>query len=159
MENGKDSKSDMTKTEQPAVNAVPARDQGNVPKKKAYRISPPAEMLKDMDRLRKWRPERLTIRQGIAETPLPILIGYVILIVASIAFYISSYLRLPELVEVMQWFGLSTAMYNKTIFLVVAFCIQIFFIYRDLIRRSLSRNLFLVPFLYFCLAIFIISSL
>lgn len=128
-------------------------------KAKSYRLMPPDEIMNDPEKLKKWRPEKLSVRQGIAETPAPLLYGYILLIVGLAIVCVRAYLKLPELVEVWQWFGTSTAVYNKTVFLVIAYAIQLFFIYRDLTRRSLSRYLFLLPALYFFLAVFLITSL
>lgn len=159
MEDGKNPDNRVPVQEKPAADAVQAQSQNENRKVKTYRFQPPEDVLNDPDKLRKWRSERLTVRQGLAETPTPILVGYILLIVASVIIYISAYLRLPDLIEVTQFFGTSTSLYNKAVFLVIAFGIQLFLIYRDIIRRSLSKFRFLVPLLYFFMALFFISSL
>lgn len=159
MDDGKNPDNRVPIQDKPSSGAVQAPSGNTNRKAKAYRIQPPADVLSDPEKLRKWRPEKRTVRQGLAETPTPVLVGYVLLIVVSAIFYVSAYLRLPDLIEVTQFFGMSTGVYNKAVFLVIAFCIQIFLIYRDIIRRSLSKILFLVPLLFFFLAFFIISAL
>lgn len=134
-------------------------DNNAAPKRKSFRILPPEEIRNDLEKLRKWRPEQLSVRQGLAESPVPVLAGYGLMILILAAVCIHAWFRLPEQIEILAWFGMSTNVYNKAVFLIGAFCIQVFLIYRDIIRRSLSKFLLLVPLLYFFLVIFIIASL
>lgn len=128
-------------------------------KARAYRITPPADVLADPERLRRWRPKRLTVRQGIAETAIPVLAGYAAILVILAIYSYRAWVVLPDLIEVLQFFGASTAVYSKTVFLTIAYAIQVLLIYLDLIRRTRSRYLLLVPLLYFFLVIYIVSSL
>lgn len=117
-------------------------------KKRIYRVEPPDELTKSKF-FTPWQPERLTLRQGIQETAFPVLFGYILITIITIIYCISAIINLPDKVTLSTFFGYDSMTVSTPLFVAGVFGIQVYLIYRDLIRRSMAKTLFLIPFIFF----------
>ena len=120
-----------------------------------FRLSPP-EKLQGENSLKKWQPERLTVRQGIIETPFLILLGYANIMFFSLVINLAGIVILPQKVTLSVMFGLGTSDYYSTILCSAGIGIQMYLIYRDIIRRSVSSFLLVIPGVYFAMNVLIL---
>ena len=107
----------------------------------------------------KWQPDRLTFKQGLDECPIGAFVIYAIIIVALLVLEIIALKVLPSSIVVGQLFDLYSKEYPTLLFLGMLFGVLIYLIYRDIVRRSMSRTMCVIPVMYFFLAVYIILYL
>ena len=125
--------------------------------RKSWKLQPP-ENVKESGTGR-WQPERLKFSEGIRECPRLALIAYALLLIFSLGFHIYAYNQLPDVVTVSTWFELGQSSFPRAGFLAVSFGILPYMIYRDLIHRSMSQYLLVMPAIYCAGSCFLVSSL
>lgn len=125
--------------------------------KRVYRVEPPDELSQNGN-YAQWRPERLTVREGIRQTAIPVLIGYLVLIAVQTAVSVCVLLHAAQTVTLPALFGLTDMTFATPILVIGALAILLYFIYSDLIRRSAAKTLLLIPLLYSALVISLLVS-
>lgn len=107
----------------------------------------------------KWQAERLTFKQGLEEVPKLAFFIYETILLALLVITIIAIRVLPSTITVGQLFDLYTKQFPTVLFLGMVYVVEVYLIYRDIIRRSMSRYLCVIPGMYFFLAIYIIMNL
>ena len=106
-----------------------------------------------------WQPKKLTFKEGLSAAPIPALLIYVVILIILFVLVVIAMRILPTTVKVGQLFDLYAKEYPTLLFLGTIYIVQIYLIYRDIIRRSMSRILCVIPVMYFLLAVNIILYL
>ena len=107
----------------------------------------------------KWQPEKLSFRQGLEEVPYMAFVIYGVILVALLVLEVIALRVLPSTIAVSQLFDLYTKEFPTLLFLLMLYVVQVYLIYRDIIRRSMSRTLCVIPVMFFWLAVYIIMYL
>ena len=127
-------------------------------RKRIYRVEPPEELTKKKH-FTFWQPERISVKQGLQETAILFLAGYGVISAASLCLCVAGLIRLPDTVLLPAFFGYSNMSIPKIFLCTGIFAIQIYLIYRDLIRRSMAKTLFLIPAAFFLGQIYLLLPL
>ncbi len=106
-----------------------------------------------------WQPKRLSFSQGLDEVPIPAFVIYGFILIALLALEIIALRVLPSTISVSQLFDLYSKDFPTLLFLGMLYIVQVYLIYRDIIRRSMSKTLCVIPVMFFWLAVFIIMNL
>jgi len=106
----------------------------------------------------KWQPKRLPFKQGLDEVPITAFYIYGAILIALFVLVIRALQVLPPTIQVGQLFDLYSKEFPTVLYLGMIYGVLVYLIYRDIIRRSMSRILCVIPFMYFWLAVFMIFS-
>mgnify|MGYP006934523192 CR=1 FL=1 len=118
--------------------------------KRIWRVEPPEEVWSQSTTGKvRWTPERLTLREGIRQTAVPVLIGYCLLIAGNVWNFVRTLVLLPPVFALPVHFGLSDMQIHGIVFAVAMVAIQMYLIYRELIRKVFTKTLLLIPAMYF----------
>lgn len=123
--------------------------------KRYYRLKPPGD-IQGQNTLKRWQPKRLTVRQGILETPFPILVGYTCIVLLSILINLAAVTLLPEKITLVVMFGLGQSNYYTLLLCLAGISIQLYLIYRDIVRRSISSYLLVIPGVFFAMNVLLV---
>lgn len=93
----------------------------------------------------RWQPERVTALEGWKEITWWMRIVYIGFVVYLIAYNIRALILLPENMLIGAWFGLSAFQVPTVLYMAVSLGVVLYLIYRDLIRRSISRYRLFIP--------------
>lgn len=119
----------------------------------------PKQYKKIKDSRIKWQPKRLSFEAGLKTLPFVAIGIYCVLISVLLILVVLALNILPPTIVVGQLFNLYTKEFPTILFLAMLYGVQMYLIYRDIVRRSMSRFLCVIPVMYFLLAINIIFHL
>ena len=108
--------------------------------------SPDAEGAQELDY---WQPERLSLKAGIQSLSWFLRAFYLLIICGTLFLNIYAFPKLPEEFSMLHWFGYSSVMVNSIFYLIFAFCLILFLVYRDVVNRSVSRRKVFIPLIFF----------
>lgn len=128
--------------------------------KRIWRVKPSKEAWQQAKtgKLR-WMPEQLSLKEGIRQTAIPVLVGYCLILAGNLWNIIRSAVLLPQTVLLPVHFGLSNIRISGAVLALVLLGIQMYFIYRELIRKVFTKTLLLVPAMYFVIETAVVSQL
>jgi len=128
--------------------------------KRIWRVEPTQEAWQKAKagKLR-WMPEQLPVREGIRQTAIPVLIGYCLLLIGNVWNIIRSAGILTQTVALPVHFGLSNMQISGIVLALAWTGIQIYLIYRELIRKVFTKTLLLVPAMYFVVETAVVTQL
>lgn len=107
----------------------------------------------------KWQPKRLSFKEGLQEVPIPAFVIYGIILVALLVLEVIALRVLPSQISVDQMFGLYKKEFPTLLFLAMLYGVEVYLIYRDIIRRSMAKTLCVIPLMFFWLSVYIILFL
>ena len=120
-------------------------------------IMPPKDARGDSEG--RWQPERITVKEGWQEIYGWMRIVYIAFSAFTLGYNIRSMLTLPAEISIASWFGMSHITMPTAVYFLGSFGLLLYFIYRDLIWRSLSRYRLFMPFAVTFLNVSVITQL
>lgn len=128
--------------------------------RRVWRVTAPKEAWENARRGKvRWTPAQLTVREGIRQTAIVDLVGYVLLLLGN-AWLVGKVLTsLPQVVALPVHFGMGHMEVHSVVLALAMAGIQIYLIYRELIRKLFTQTLLLVPVMYFVVEAAIVLQL
>lgn len=93
----------------------------------------------------RWQPTKITARAGWQEITWWMRITYIGFVVYMLCYNVQHLLILPEKIQLGTWFGMSSVHMPTILYMIGSMAVLLYLIYRDLIRRSISRYRLFVP--------------
>ncbi len=98
------------------------------------------------DEAGRWQPTQITAREGWQEITMWMRIVYIGFVVCMLCYNIYNLYILPGNIQLLTWFGMSSIRMPTVVYMIGSLAVLLFLIYRDLIRRSISKYRLFVPF-------------
>lgn len=106
----------------------------------------------------RWQPTKITAQEGWNEITGWMRAAYIGLIAVMLACNLY-YLRImPSQMQLPTWFGMSSVRLPTICYMIGSLALLLYLIYRDLIRRSISRYRLFVPLAWVVMNSYFISS-
>lgn len=93
----------------------------------------------------RWQPTKITAREGWREITVWMRIVYIGFVVGMLCYNVYHLYILPGNMQLSTWFGLSSIRMPTIVYMIASMAVLLYLIYRDLIRRSISRYRLFVP--------------
>ncbi len=106
-----------------------------------------------------WQPERLTLKKGWDSLSIVDRSLYIILVLGTLLYNWSSWKAMPDQVNLLTWFGYSSATVSKTAYCIFSFMFMCYLVYRDIINRSVSSRKIFIPFIFYLANYFMINGI
>ena len=106
----------------------------------------------------RWQPTQITAREGWQEITTWMRIMYIGFVVFMLCYNIYSLYILPGNIQLSTWFGMSSVRMPTIVYMIGSLAVLLFLIYRDLIRRSISKYRLFVPLAAVVMNTYFVSS-
>lgn len=97
------------------------------------------------DEAGRWQPTQITAREGWREITAWMRVVYVAFVVFMLCYNGYKLYLLPGTIQLSTWFGMSSISMPTAVYMIGSVAVLLFLIYRDLIRRSISKYRLFVP--------------
>ena len=136
----------------------PASKEKSAPNDEHYTllITPPPNAQGDAEG--RWQPTKISPKEGWAEITLWMKVVYIAMVLFTLGFDIHKLMIMPREMQIGTWFAMSSMTVPTVAYLAVSFGLMLYFIYRDLIRRSLSRYRLFMPFVVMIVNVLLLND-
>jgi hypothetical protein len=105
-----------------------------------------------------WQKERISLKEGWNNSKTSDKALYILLIFGTLYYNYRSYNLLDSRLNVLTWFGYSSATISSLSYCIGTFGIMCYLVYRDLVNRSVSRRKLFIPIIFYLANYFMING-